>query len=102
MLRITPWLLHRDARWFAQLDQFVPERFLEGAPEFPTGAWIPFGIGPRVCIEQHFAMLEMTLLAAKLLQRYRLRLPEGDEACVPKLHVALRPEAGVRLWLERR
>ena len=50
-----------------------PERFLDGAPPVPKGAWIPFGLGPRVCIGQHFAMLEMTLLAAMLLQRYRLR-----------------------------
>jgi len=102
MLRITPWVLHRDERWFAQADRFVPERFLDGAPSIPKGAWIPFGVGPRVCIGQHFAMLEMTLLAALLLQRYRLRLPEGAPACVPQLHVTLRPEEQVTLWLERR
>lgn len=102
MLRITPWVLHRDERWFAKADQFVPERFLEGAPHTPKGAWIPFGIGPRVCIGQHFAMLEMTLLAAMLLQRYRLRLPEGAASCAPKLHVTLRPEAPMNLWLVRR
>jgi cytochrome P450 len=102
LLRVTPWVLHRDERWFAQADQFVPERFMEGAPAIPKGAWIPFGIGPRVCIGQQFAMLEMTLLAALLLQRYRLRLPEGAASCVPRLHVTMRPEGVVRLWLERR
>ena len=102
MLRITPWVLHRDERWFAQADRFVPERFLDGAPAIPKGAWIPFGVGPRVCIGQHFAMLEMTLLAAMLLQRYRLRLPEGAAVCVPKLHVTLRPDAPVVLRLQRR
>lgn len=102
MLRITPWVLHRDERWFAQADQFVPERFMDGAADIPKAAWIPFGIGPRVCIGQHFAMLEMTLLAAMLLQRYRLRLPEGAAPCAPKLHVTLRPEAPMNLWLLRR
>jgi cytochrome P450 len=102
MLRITPWVLHRDERWFAQADRFVPERFLDDAPAIPKGAWIPFGVGPRVCIGQHFAMLEMTLLAAMLLQRYRLRLPEGATACVPKLQVTLRPVAPVALLLARR
>lgn len=102
MLRITPWVLHRDERWFARADQFVPERFLDDAPAIPKGAWIPFGLGPRVCIGQHFAMLEMTLLAAMLLQRYRLRLPEGAPACAPKLHVTLRPEMPVALLLTRR
>lgn len=102
MLRITPWVLHRDARWFAQPEQFRPERFLEGAPPIPKGAWIPFGLGPRVCIGQHFAMLEMTLLAAMLLQRYTVRWPEGEADCAPRLHVTLRPEQPVSVWLERR
>ena len=102
MLRITPWVLHRDERWFAQADRFMPERFLEGAPPIPKGAWIPFGVGPRVCIGQHFAMLEMTLLAAMLLQRYTVRLPVSDPPCVPVMRVTLRPAVAVRVWLERR
>lgn len=102
MLRITPWVLHRDARWFAQPDRFVPERFLDSAPPIPKGAWIPFGVGPRVCIGQHFAMLEMTLLAAMLLQRYTVRRPAGPAAWVPKLQVTLRPEERGEVWLARR
>jgi cytochrome P450 len=62
---------------------------------------MPFGAGPRVCIGQHFAMLEMTLVAAMLLQRYRLVLPPDAPACEPVLNVTLRPRGGVRLWLER-
>ena len=102
MLRITPWVLHRDERWFAQADRFVPGRFLDDAPAIPKGAWIPFGVGPRVCIGQHFAMLEMTLLAAMLLQRYQLRLPGGAPACAPRLHVTLRPDGPVLVRLARR
>lgn len=102
ILRITPWVLHRDGRWFAQPEHFLPERFLEGAPEIPRGAWIPFGLGPRVCIGQHFAMLEMVLLAAMLLQRYTLRVPEGAPPLKPRLHVTLRPQHPVQLLLSRR
>ncbi|WP_233589816.1 cytochrome P450 [Acidovorax sp. FJL06] len=102
MLRITPWVLHRDARWFAEPDCFRPERFLDGAPPIPRGAWIPFGLGPRVCIGQHFAMLEMTLLAAMLLQRYTVRLPTGGAVGAPRLQVTLRPDGASALWLQRR
>jgi cytochrome P450 len=102
VLRITPWVLQRDARSFAQPDAFCPERFMPGAPPIPRGAWIPFGIGPHVCIGQHFAMLEMTLLAAMLLQRYRLVLPPDAPPCVPVLRVTLRPRDGVALLLQRR
>lgn len=101
LLRITPWVLQHDPRWFDQPHAFRPERFLPDAPPPPRGAWMPFGAGPRVCIGQHFAMLEVTLVAAMLLQRYRLVLPPDAPACEPVLNVTLRPRGGVRLWLER-
>lgn len=102
MLYVTPWLLQRDPRWFEQPDAFVPERFLPDAPPVPRGAWIPFGVGPRVCIGQHFAMLEITLVAAMLLQRFELVLPADAPPAEPVLQVTLRPKQGVGLWLRRR
>jgi cytochrome P450 len=101
MLRITPWVLHHDERWFANAQSFCPERFLDGAPPTPKGAWMPFGAGPRVCLGQHFAMMEMTLLSAMLLQRFALALPEGAAPCVPELHVTLRPKQPVQLRVIR-
>jgi cytochrome P450 len=102
MLRITLWQLHRDPRSFPEPQAFRPERFLPDAPPPPRGAWMPFGAGPRVCIGQHFAMLEMTLLAAMLLQRYRLELPEGAAApSEPVLNVTLRPQGGLGLRMRR-
>jgi cytochrome P450 len=102
LLYVTPWVLQRDARWWREPDAFRPERFLPGAPAVPRGAYIPFGVGPRVCIGQHFAMLEMTLVAAMLLQRYELALPPDAPPAEPVLHVTLRPKDGVRLRLRRR
>jgi cytochrome P450 len=99
---ITPWVLQRDPRWWEAPDAFRPERFLPGAPPVPRGAYMPFGVGPRVCIGQHFAMLEMTLVAALLLQRYELELPPDAPAAEAVLHVTLRPKGGVRLRLRRR
>lgn len=103
LLRMTPWVFHRDERWFPQAERFLPERFVEGAPPIPKGAWMPFGTGPRVCIGQHFAMLEMTMLATMLLQRYTWQLG-GDPTAShePELHVTLRPRQPVQLWLTRR
>lgn len=102
LLRITLTELHRDPRSFPEPDAFRPERFLPDAPPPPRGAWLPFGAGPHVCIGQHFAMLEMTLVAAMLLQRYRLVLPADAPPCEPVLNVTLRPRGGVQLVLERR
>jgi cytochrome P450 len=102
MLRLTPWTLHRDEQLFPQAEQFLPERFMDGAPPIPKGAWMPFGAGPRVCIGQHFAQLEMALLGAMLLQRFRLQATAGAAAPVPVLHVTLKPAQPIRLTLHRR
>lgn len=101
LVRVTPWLLHRDPRWWPDALAFKPERFLPGGQEIPRGAYIPFGLGPRVCLGQHFAVLEMTLIAALLLQRFELS-PVGNEAPKPRMAVTLRPEGGLRLRLVQR
>ena len=105
LVRVTPWVLHRDPRWWAEPLAFRPERFLPSpqgqAPDIPRGAYIPFGLGPRVCLGQHFAVLEMTLIAALLLQRFELA-PAGTVAPRPRMAVTLRPEGGLRLRLTRR
>lgn len=102
LVRITPWVLHRDPRfWPHQPNAFWPERFLPDAVEpIPRGAYMPFGLGPRVCLGQHFAVQEMTLIAAMLLQRFEL-LPSGPLPR-PRLAVTLRPEGGLHLNLKAR
>lgn len=104
LLRITPWVIQRDARWFEQPEAFRPERFLHDDPTQPRSAWMPFGVGPRVCIGQHFAMLEMTLVAALLLQRYTLEPPPPPAQVLPgpRMAVTLRPSLPLRLRLRRR
>jgi cytochrome P450 len=102
LVRVTPWLLHRDRRSWPQAEAFRPERFLPGAPDdIPRGAYIPFGLGPRVCLGQHFAVLEMSLIAALVLQRFTLS-PANSTAPKPRMAVTLRPEGGLRLLLAPR
>lgn len=92
-------LMHRDARWFAEPLEFRPERFAPGAPAVPRGAYLPFGVGARVCLGQHLAMAEMQVVAALLLQRHVLSVPAGEPAPRPVLNVTLRPERSLRLGL---
>lgn len=102
LIAFTPYVIQRDARWFDAPDTFRPERFLPGAPEIPRGAWMPFGTGPRVCIGQHFAMLEMSLLGALLLQRFSLHWPDAAHWPVGDLAITFRPAQPVVLRLRPR
>ncbi|NML42278.1 cytochrome P450 [Ramlibacter sp. G-1-2-2] len=102
LLRITPWVIQRDPRRFEQPSEFRPERFLPGTPGPERGAWLPFGTGPRVCLGQHFAMLEMTLVAAMLVQRHAWSLPPGAPAARPEMNVTLRDPGGLRVRLRLR
>ena len=71
---ISPWVLHRHRRRWTNPDAFEPERFLPGGPGVDRYAYLPFGVGPRVCIGAHFALTEATLVLARLLQRFRIEL----------------------------
>jgi len=94
--------LQRDPRWFPEPGTFRPERFLPGAPDVPRGAFLPFGAGGHVCIGQHFAMVELALIGAALLRRFRIS-PGPDEALPePRVDIVLRPARPLRVRVERR
>src|SRR5262249_39710347 len=82
---VFPWVVHRDARWYPEPERFDPERFSPGRVEqIPHYAWLPFGGGPHMCIGNTFAMMEMTLVIATVLQRFRIApLNPGPAEPVP-------------------
>jgi unspecific monooxygenase len=69
---IAPWVLHRHRRLWARPDVFDPTRFLPGAPAPDRFAYLPFGIGPRVCIGAQFALTEATLVLAKMIKAFEI------------------------------
>jgi cytochrome P450 len=76
---LSQWVVHRDPRWFPNPEGFDPDRWEpERAAGLPKFAYFPFGGGPRVCIGNHFAMTEATLILAMVLQRFRLELLPGQ------------------------
>jgi cytochrome P450 len=102
MIRLTPWAIQRDPRHWPDPAAFRPERFLPGAPAPGRGAWLPFGTGPRVCIGQHFAMTEILLVGALLLQRMDWSLAPGSAPSRPEMNVTLRDAGGLQVRLRRR
>lgn len=69
-------LLNKDPRIFPQPQKFIPERFEPNSPFQQANsspyAYMPFSAGPRNCIGQRFAMLEMKTILASILRKYRL------------------------------
>jgi cytochrome P450 len=78
---------HHDARWFPDPDIFDPDRFLPDSNRMlHPHAYLPFGLGTRMCIGRHFALAEAGLMLATVGQRFRLRLPPGERVEVgPRL-----------------
>ncbi len=99
---ISPWVLHRDARFFPDPEAFRPERW-EGdrVQQLPRFAFLPFGGGPRICIGNQFVMMEATLILAAVMQRFRL-IPVEERMPEPEPLITLRPRGAVHMSLAAR
>ncbi|MBC7977362.1 MAG: cytochrome P450 [Myxococcales bacterium] len=101
-LTVNVWGIHRRPDYFPAPERFQPERFLgEAARSHERGSYLPFGAGPRVCIGNHFALMEGQLVLAMLAQRVRLELV-ADQHIVPKPWMTLQPSPGVRVIVRHR
>ena len=78
VILIAPWLLHRHEKLWRDPDAFMPSRFMAPAPPPDRFAYLPFGVGPRVCIGAHFALVEATLALAKLIGAFRVELVDHE------------------------
>lgn len=97
MIIVAPWTLHRRADIYPEPLTFNPDRFAEN--EIPKSAYLPFSGGPRACIGQGFAMMQMRINLAMILQRYRLSLP-SDYVFKPVFNFNTRPQNGLPMILE--
>jgi cytochrome P450 len=71
MIMIAPWTLHRHKRFWRDPEVFDPDRFLpEREKDIRPGTYIPFGLGPRICVGAAFATVEAGLILASLVRRY--------------------------------
>jgi cytochrome P450 len=96
----SQWVIHRLPDIWGDPDRFRPERWDPARGEqVPSGAYFPFGGGPRTCIGMPFAQLEARLLLATILQRFSPTLVPGYPV-VPRPRVTLRPKYGIAMTLE--
>ena len=99
---VSIWSTHRDPGVWENPAGFDPRRFLGDAPkQRPRFAYLPFSGGRRICVGQGFAMLNATILAAMIAQRFRFDLIPGSRIVLDPT-VTIRPLHGIPVTLHRR
>lgn len=88
VLVFSPWVTQRDARFFADPARFDPWRFAGERRKQTIGpAYFPFGAGPRICVGNHFALLEAAVIVALVTLQRELLLCDTDEPAMAPLNV---------------
>jgi cytochrome P450 len=101
---ISPWLIHRHRALWDNPDSFKPDRFMRNASDtaHPSkSAFLPFGMGPRVCIGANFALQEAVLILSQLIERYEV-LPCEGHVPQPVGRLTTRSENGIMVRLRKR
>lgn len=99
---LSPYVTHRDPRFFPDPDKFDPDRFTTAIREQrPRDAFFPFGAGPRKCIGERFAMMEAMLVLATIGQRWAVSTGGNPRPDIDP-RITLRPRGGMPMVVQRR
>jgi cytochrome P450 len=103
IVAVMPWVVHRHRRLWPEPDRFDPDRFSPGQSSRDRSryAYIPFGVGPHVCVGASLALNEILIAVAILAQRFRFRLVP-DQRIEPVAWTTLRPLHGIMMTIEPR
>jgi cytochrome P450 len=99
-LLISSYGVHHAPELWASPEAFRPERFLDGT-ERPRFSYFPFGGGPRICLGDQYALTEMQLVLARIVQKRTLALARGTQIAA-RAQIGLRPRQPLRLVAHRR
>jgi len=102
MVMIAPWAIHRHHDFWENPDVFDPDRFSpQREKEIEPYTYMPFGLGPRVCVGANFATIEATLILAALLNRFDFSLLPG-QSVKPVARLTTRPEKQIMMRVRYR
>jgi len=101
MIMVSPWTIHRHRKLWKSPDLFDPDRFSPAREaELTPGAYLPFGIGPRVCAGAGFANIESALIIARLARRYDFTAIDADKV-QPVARLTTRPSRQIMIQVAR-
>lgn len=98
---VFAYMCQRSEKWFPEPDKFDPERFLSAEKELHPYAFVAFSAGPRNCIGQKFAMLELKCSLAYILRHFEILPPENFEP-VELAEVIIKSGNGLEVKLRKR
>jgi cytochrome P450 len=101
MVAASPYVMHRDPRWFNEPEAFRPERFGALFGGAVANVYYPFGLGPRGCVGSRFANLELGIILATLLQRIDFHLV-NEKAPALLAQLTLRPGEPIAARITKR
>ncbi len=102
MIVIAPYVLHRHRALWEKPDIFDPGRFSGNAREaIDRFAYLPFGVGPRICIGATFALQEASIVIAALMRNFKFETMPGFTPW-PIQKVTLRPKDGLPMIVRQR
>jgi len=98
------YLMNHNPKYFKDPEKFIPERFdnVSNAEKQNPYAYVPFSAGPRNCIGQKFAMLEIKTTISKILRHYELILGNPEEKMILVAEMVLKSKNGINLKLKKR
>lgn len=100
---INLWSMHRHRQHWDRPDAFDPGRFMgERGKSIDRFAFLPFGVGHRVCIGQRFALQEAAVMMAVLFRKIRLNWLDNEPHPWPMMRITTRPQEPLRLRVEWR
>ena len=98
---ISTHALHHQADFYPDPFRFDPDRFGPDKPPPQRYAFLPFGAGPRICIGNAFATLEMQVILTTLIQSLEIDIVPGQEI-EPVIMLTLRPKDGLKIVAHKR
>jgi cytochrome P450 len=102
LILVAPYVLHRHRLLWRDPDDFDPTRFLNGGrAAVDRFAYLPFGVGPRICIGSAFALQEAAIVLATVMHNFDLE-PVPGHTVWPLLRVTLRPAGGLPMIVRSR
>lgn len=94
--------VHHNSKYWKNPAKFDPDRFApENKAKHIPFSYLPFGGGPRLCIGNNFALMEMQFVLAMMIKRYKIEIVPNQKIEMNPL-ITLRPRYGIKVRVKKR